>query len=121
MSVDSVFQFVERRTAVQYVMRYHVPFTKSADFRRWIVDNEKALADNQPEGWVYLGTWFTVRGFGKYNCESRWEIDDYSTLGTGWGNETNQKLTREWIDFSDLGRDSETYLLKSATDIRIFE
>ena len=106
---------------MQYIMRYYVPFKKNADFRRWLLDNEKAIAENQPEGWTYLGTWFTCRQFGKYDCETRYELDDYDTLGADWGNETNQQLMREWLEFIDLNRASETYLMKSAHDVIVFE
>lgn len=106
---------------MQLVMRYHVPFKKSPEFKGWLLENKKVLADNQLEGWTHLGTWFTVRFLGHFPYETRWEIDDYDALGAGWGNETLQNLMREWLEFVDLDRDHETYLMKSAADISIFE
>jgi hypothetical protein len=88
---------------------------------KWLLENESLIKDNAPEGWTYLGTWFTVRGLGTYECESRWELDDYDSLGAGWGNETYQRLIREWREFIDLARNGETYLMKSAADVSVFE
>jgi len=106
---------------MQYIMRYYLKPLKSAEFQKWVLENESLLAENTPEGWTYLGTWFTVRGFGRYGCETRWELDDYAVLGAGWGNETSQQLTREWTEFVDLGRDGEHCLMKSAADVSVFE
>lgn len=106
---------------MQYIMRYDLKPLKSPEFHTWLLENESLLAGNTPEGWTYLGTWFTVRGFGRYGCETRWELDDYAALGAGWGNEISQRLTREWMEFVDLSRDDEHYLMKSAADVSVFE
>ena len=106
---------------MQYIVRYQLKSMRSQAFLEWLLENEPLLKENGPEGWDYLGTWFTVRGFGHYECESRWELDDYDALGAGWGNETYQRLMREWQEFADLSRAGETYLMKSAADVYIFE
>jgi hypothetical protein len=50
------------------------------------------------------------------------EIDDYDALGAEFGNETLQKLNKEvFAEFIDLAGDSETYLMKSAEEVRIVE
>jgi hypothetical protein len=106
---------------MQYVTRYHLKPLKVAEYRQWLLDNESLLAEHAPEGWTYLGTWFTVMGFGKFECESRWEVDDYGALGSGWGDETYQRLMREWMEFYDQSRDDENYLMKSTTEVNVFE
>jgi hypothetical protein len=106
---------------MQYIMRYHLKPLKAPEFQKWLLENEPLIAENEREGWTYLGTWFTVRGLGRYGCETRWELDDYAALGAGWGNETTQRLTREWIEFVDQSRDGETYLMKSTSDVSVFE
>ena len=68
-----------------------------------------------------MGTWFTVQGFGSYPVESRWEVDDYASLGSGFGDEVFQRLMREWSEFGDESRPDESCLLKSATDVAILE
>ena len=104
---------------MQYIIRYNLKPLKATEFREWLLKNESLIAENTPEGWTYLGTWFRVRGFGKYQCESRHEIDDYGALGADFGNETYQRLMLEWMEFIDLTQAGETYLMKSSTDISI--
>lgn len=106
---------------MQYVSRYHLKPLKATEYRQWLLENESLWAEHAPEGWTYLGTWFTVMGFGKYGCESRWELDGYGALGTGWGDETNQRLMREWMEFADDTRDGENYLMKSTAEVNVFE
>jgi hypothetical protein len=106
---------------MQYIMRYHLKPMEEAAYKQWLEANSAAIRENAPEGWTYVGTWFTVRGFGQYEVEDRWELDDYAALGAGWGNETFQQLVREWWEFGDQNRDGEVYLMKSAADVWIFE
>jgi hypothetical protein len=110
-----------RRYAMQRIVRYHLKPMQAPAFQRWALEKESLIQENAPEGWTYVGIWFTVLGFGRYDCEIRWELDDYDALGAGWGNETFQQLGREFFDFVDMGRDSETYLMKSAADVAVFE
>jgi hypothetical protein len=113
--------FKERNEIMQYVNRYNLEPMQATAFREWLLENATELAKHAPEGWTYLGTWFTVLGFGHYACETRWELDDYAALGSGFGDEAFQKLFREWMAFTDQRDPGETYLLKSADDVSVFE
>jgi hypothetical protein len=106
---------------MQYVNRFNLEPQQATPFREWLLENGTTFAEHAPEGWSYLGTWFTVLGFGHYQCEVRWELDDYTALGAGFGDETFQELFRQWITFTDQRDPGETYLLKSADDVRVFE
>ena len=106
---------------MQYIIRYDITPGKAGDYRDWLLANEEAMREHQPEGWSYLGTWFTVLGFGSYQAESRWEVDDYAGLGAGFGDETLQELTIQTIDFIDAGRPPETYLMKGTSDVAVME
>jgi len=106
---------------MQYIVRYDVVPGKAEAYRDWLVENEDEMREHQPAGWTYLGTWFTVLGFGSYQAESRWEVDDYAGLGAGFGDERLQELTRDSFEFIDFGRPGETYLMKSATDVAIMD
>jgi len=97
---------------MQYIVRFNV--SKTSEYRQWVLENATAIAENAPQGWTYVGSWFTLQGFGRYDCEVRWELDDYSALGAGWGNKTYQRLLAEWGEYVE---DSETYLMKSAADV----
>jgi hypothetical protein len=104
---------------MQYIQRYNLVPKKNGAFRDWLQNNSPAVSENAPEGWKYVGTWFTVRGFGKFDVETRWELADYAALGAGWGNETFQKLSTEWFEFIDTSIVGEVALMKSNTDILV--
>ncbi len=104
---------------MQYVQRYYLQPKKAGAFRDWLQKNGPALIENAPEGWKYIGTWFMVRGFGKFDVETRWELADYAALGAGFGNDNLQKLNAEWFEFIDPGLVGEVALMKSDTDILI--
>ncbi len=106
---------------MQKIDRYHLKPNKAEAYRAWLLENDEAFRDHAPDGWTYLGTWFTVQGFGSYPVESRWEVDDYASLGSGFGDEEFQRLMREWSEFGDESRPGEAYLMKSATDVAIME
>ena len=104
---------------MQYVTRYSLKPAKAGAFRQWLSDNATLLAKEAPEGWTYLGTWFTVRGLGRYDCESRWELTDYSALGAGFGTEAYQNAVLAFLEFVDTSIPGEATLMKSTTDIAI--
>ena len=105
---------------MQYINRFNVLPHKSEAFRDWLKKNDKLLHEGMPEGWQYLGTWFTVRGFGRYDCEMRYELDDYATLGGDFGSDALQLAWLEILD-SFAPNQGETYLMKSAEDILIMK
>ncbi|MDJ0925881.1 MAG: hypothetical protein QNJ77_15125 [Acidimicrobiia bacterium] len=105
---------------MQYVLRYQVPSAKATAYRSWLLENDQALRDHAAEGWHYLGTWFTVRGFGEYAAESRWDLTGYEALGSGFGDEIAQRLLGEWFDMIDADAGMDATLLKSASEVDIF-
>ncbi len=106
---------------MQRIDRYNLKPGQAEAYRAWLLENDQAFKDHAPEGQTYLGTWFTVQGFGAYSAESRWEIKDYASLGSGFGDETYQRLMQEWSEFGDDVHAGETYLMKSADDVSIME
>ncbi len=100
---------------MQYIVRYNLKDDQARSFRQWLLDNAARLAQPQRQGWRYLDTHFTVMGFGDYDCESRWEIDDYAALGSPL-NDLGNAVLAEWLDFID---DSEATLLKSAQEVQV--
>ncbi|NNF69333.1 MAG: hypothetical protein HKN01_06145 [Acidimicrobiia bacterium] len=106
---------------MQYITRYSLKDGVAVDFRDWVQKNGQELNEHAPEGWRYVGTFFTVMGFGKFEAETRWEVEDYSTFGGGFGDETFQRLFHEWNEFINPNLPGETYLMKSAGDVAIME
>ncbi len=106
---------------MQYVQRYNLKPNKAGEYQEWLAKNATLLANEAPEGWTYLGTWFTVREFGRYDCESRWELTDYSALGSGFGSEAYQKAWLQAAELFDLSEHGDTALMKSAADVMIMK
>jgi len=76
---------------MQYVVRYNLKTGKAAEYRQWLLDNADNFSRGDRQGWRYLDTHFTVMGFGDYDCETRWQVDDYAALGSPM-TETGQDL-----------------------------
>jgi hypothetical protein len=106
---------------MQKIDRYNLKPEKAEAYRTWLLENDQDFKDHAPDGWSYLGTWFTVQGFGAYSVESRWEIDDYAALGNAFGDDTFQRLMQEWSEFGDDVHAGETYLMKGADEVSIME
>jgi len=102
---------------MEYVLRYDVKPTRSNEFRDWLRTNDSGFSEHAPEGWTYAGTFFTVRGFGEYSNETRWRIDNYAALGSGFGNEENVRLTSQWMEYVDQTRPFQATLYKDATEV----
>jgi hypothetical protein len=105
---------------MQYIQRFNLKPRKSGEFRDWLKTNDQLLRNGQPEGWTYLGTWFTVRNFGHYDCEMRYELQEYAALGANFGSEALQKA---FLDIMDWFAETpgETTLMKSAEEVIIME
>jgi hypothetical protein len=58
-----------------------------------------------------------VRAFGQFDVETHWELDDYSALGAGFGDEAFQRLLGEWLGFID--GQVQSSLMKSAEDVDV--
>lgn len=72
---------------MEIAYRFNIKEKKAGEYIQHIIDNERILREQAPEGWTYRGTFFTVQGLGEYDCEQRWELDSYAHLGTGWGHD----------------------------------
>jgi hypothetical protein len=104
---------------MQKIDRYNLRANKAADYVAWLKKNDDLLRNGAPTGWTYLGTWFTVQGLGEYDVESRWELDDYATLGSGPGSDEFLAMMDEWDEFGDTSRPQQSVLMKSEDDVRI--
>lgn len=104
---------------MEYVLRYDVKPMRSTEFRQWLRDNEATMRDHAPDGWEYLGTWFAVRSFGEYTNETRWRIDDYAALGSGFGDDESIRVMQEWMHLVDTERPWQATLYKGTDEVDI--
>jgi hypothetical protein len=101
---------------LQYVFRFSVDRGRTNEFVTWLRDNKTNFEEHTRSGWTYLGTWLTVGGFGDYDGEARWEVADYGSLGSDWGDEVAQGLLSEFLQFVD-GVHREANLLRSVETV----
>jgi hypothetical protein len=106
---------------MQRIDRYYLKPGKAEAYLGWLKKNDQVFRDHAPEGQTYLGTWFTVQGFGDYDVESRWELEDYAALGGGFGDHEFQAAMNEWDEYADTSRPQQSVLMKSEDDVRILE
>jgi hypothetical protein len=105
---------------LEYVYRYNVKYEKAAAFRDWLVANDQALHDHQTPGWTYLGAWFSVRGFGQFQAESRFQLEGYEASGSGPGDDETQRYARELAEtYIDWTTKPMAALYRTAHDVRI--
>jgi hypothetical protein len=104
---------------MQYVLRYEIKSGKSNEFVEWLRQNEQTFAEHAPEGWEYAGTYLTVRSLGLSEVETRWNLEDYASLGAGWGDETELALTQQWYAYVDTTRPMTGALFKSISDVSV--
>lgn len=82
--------------------------------------NDQAIKEHQPPGWTYLGTWFSVRAFGAFDVEARFQLESYDALGAGFGDDEGMRLNRELFDnFADLTVRPQAALDRSSSDVKI--
>ena len=114
---------LQRRGAMQIIYRGNLKEKKATAFRDWWMSNRDAFEENAPPGWSYAGTYFTVFGFGKFDVETRWDLTSYGSLDSARDHENEiwDRLNLEIIEFIEPTIPGETYLMRSAEDVKILE
>jgi|SRR3990172_6735930 len=109
--------------AIQIIFRGSLREKQASAYRDWEAKNRSAFQDHAPPGWTYAGTYFTVFGFGKFDVESRWELSSYAALDSArdYEDEMWDKLNLEATGFFEPTIPGETYLMRSAEDVKILE
>lgn len=104
---------------LEWTFRFNVKVGMVGKLRDWVNANEAGLREHTPPGWAYLGTWFSVRGFGDYDGELRYSVESYAALGAGLGDDEYQRLQREMFDFIDYSTRPHACLYRPASSIHI--
>lgn len=92
---------------MQYVFRYNLKPAKISQYQHWLADHRDA--GSQRGGWTYQGTWFDLMGFGLYDYESRWELDDQRPFASPPLDCDGGRRVSERLEFVE---DGEIYLIK---------
>ncbi len=105
---------------MEIIYHFNIKENRAGEYAEHIAKNEQTMREHSPDGWAYRGTFFTVQGLGKYDAQQRWEIEDYSKLGAGWGHdETWDRILVESMGFLD--GNVRANVVKSADEVGILE
>jgi hypothetical protein len=109
-----------------YVTSYHLKEKKSIAYQNWLMSDEakKMFADVEKEtGFKYIETFWPIMGLGEFGCEDWWEAPDWSSFEKARVSEAMDRpmsRTNE-LDFADNNRPSETRVMRSTRDVKIWE
>lgn len=105
---------------LEWTIRYNIKTGRVVEFRDWLSANDAGLREHVAPGWTYIGTLFSVRGFGDYDCETRYGVASYEALGSGFGGDEGQRLLRElYVEFIDWSTRPQVSLFRSAGEVQI--
>ena len=108
-----------------WVSSYYLKPDKASAYQQWLTSPEakSLIADAEREsGMKYLGTYWTVMGFGDFDCEDWWELPNWAAIDTIRESKANEKLAmRTWeLDFMDFSRPSRQRILRTTGDIKTY-
>jgi len=109
---------------IYWVNSYFINQEKASEYQKWLKsDRAKELfAELEKEtGIKYLNTYFTILGFGDYDCEDWGIAPDFSALDKLRTSKANEKLMAETWDFGDMTRPFKSRIMRTAEDVLVFE
>ena len=105
-----------------YIVNFNLKENNLKEYKKFVKENEKTLAEHAPKGWKYLGIYFYVLGFGLYHCAVLWEISDYADFDT-FRNHDDQvywKWTEKSMGYA-TNEPVQSWLLREVGDTKITE
>lgn len=109
-----------------YVNSYYLKEDKAIEYQKWLLSDEakQLFADVEAEtGWHYVETYWPIMGFGEYDVEDWWELPDWAAFDKSRASKATERLMSRWneLDFGDPSRPASTRMLRSTSDVKIFE
>jgi hypothetical protein len=103
------------------IVHFNVKEGKNNEFKKWILDNEKEYAQSLPEGWEYLGCYYTVFHMGRRDWQIRYRIDSMAAYDRMRANENEKfdKLLSKIYEFIDPQILMEIEVIKSIEGLKI--
>ncbi len=108
-----------------WVSNYYLKTDKAAAYQQWLLSPEAIalVADVEREtGMRYVQTYWTVLGFGEFDCEDWWEISNWAAIDTMRESQAVETLfMRAWeLGFADNSRPSQQRILRTTQDIKTY-
>ena len=110
--------------AVYYVTPYFLKSDKVAAFRDWLKSDKakKSIKAFEKEtGVKYIGTFFSVLGFGNADAEDWWEMKNYESFDKLRESKSWTAMFNEVFPFIDTTHSTTARLYRSADDVKVFE
>ena len=108
-----------------WVTSYYLKQDKASAYQQWLRSPEAKtlMADAEREtGMKFMGTYWTVLGFGDFDCEDWWEVPNWAAIDAIRESKAVEKLfMRTWeLDFIDTSRSARQRMLRTTEDIKTF-
>jgi len=108
------------------VTSYYLKENKGIEHRKWVQSDEykQMVADVEKEtGMRFVGTYWTVTGFGEFDCEDWWEVPSWAALDVQRESKASQEFWRRWLELDciDMSRPTPTRVVRTTEDIMVME
>ncbi len=108
-----------------WVTSYYLKEHKAAAYQEWLQSEEAQqlyAAVEEETRMRFVDVYWSILGFGEYDCEEWWEVPNWATLDTIRGSEALNKLfARSFeLDFVDDSRGQQTRMLRTTADVMVF-
>lgn len=103
---------------------YYLEPDMAQDYKDWLQSEETADLFSRLEeetGFEYIETYFTIYGFGEYNCETWWRISDWSDVGNMRESDAGAEWLLQGQQFVDESRPFDSRALRSTSDVKVFD
>ena len=107
-----------------WINSYHLKQDKTSAYQQWLLSPEarSLIADVERElGMKYMGTYWTVLGFGDFDCEDWWEVPNWAAVDTVRESKALEKRDmRIWEQgfMDETRRAGRPRILKTTEDIK---
>jgi hypothetical protein len=110
------------KVPIYFVSSYYILAEKAAEYQKWLNSGEAQRLYKQFEketGMKYLNTYFTILGFGDYDCEDWFTAPDWSSLDKIRGSKASDEMTRATWHMMDMTRGYKTRVLRTFRDVEV--
>ena len=105
-----------------WVTSYYLKQEKASAYQKWLLSPEAKglMSDIEREtGIKFIDTYWTVLGFGDFDCEDWWEVPNWAAMDAIRESKAVEKyFLRTWeLEFADTSRNSRQRMLRTTADI----
>jgi hypothetical protein len=107
-----------------WVSSFYLKEHKGAAYQKWLQSEEARqlhAAVEEETGMRFIDVYWSILGFGEYDCESWWEVPDWAALDAMRTSEAIDRLIERTVelDFSDDARGQQTRMMRTTADVLV--